>query len=180
MSAENQTIPLDRPEPWLGGWSVSYEELRGFFVRRVPCWQDAEDLAQQTFERLLRRTRGKPAELSRGFVFRVARNLLIDRARRTAACPYQLNDERELESRAASTVTPVDSLEASERLAAVRATIAALPPRSREVFILNRFEGMSYARIARQLGIAESTVEKHMIRAIAECRAGLERMENGP
>jgi RNA polymerase sigma-70 factor (ECF subfamily) len=44
--------------------------------------------------------------------------------------------------------------------------IAALPARTRDVFVLHRFEEMSGSRIAAALGLSVSAVEKHIMRAL--------------
>lgn len=174
MNSGSNTTSTTDPERLVDAVLPLYDELKGFFCRRLHCRHDADDLVQQTMERVLCRVCSGTVANPRGFVFRVARNLLIDRIRRETLCPWDLSDDVESERAEASGLTPADSLEAGERLCAVRGAIAALPPRCREVFILNRFEGLSYAAIARRLNIAESTVEKHMIRAIASCRAAVE------
>jgi len=153
----------------------SYAELRGFFRRRVVCSHEADDLTQETYARVLRWTPPRMIKEPRSALFRIARNLLVDRARRASRdCMETLNDKFEL--RATTGLTTTDSVEARERLALVRAAIEALPKRCREVFILSRFGGLSYAQIADHFGIAPSTVEKHMIRAIAACRDALKRV----
>ena len=48
-----------------------------------------------------------------------------------------------------------------------------LPERARTIFVLNRFEELSAAEIARRLGVSVSTVEKDMMRAIAHLKARL-------
>ncbi|MFP4069000.1 MAG: RNA polymerase sigma factor, partial [Opitutales bacterium] len=53
-----------------------YDELKGFFIRRLRCRHDADDLAQQTMERVLGWAGPGAVASPRGFVFRVARNLL--------------------------------------------------------------------------------------------------------
>jgi RNA polymerase sigma-70 factor (ECF subfamily) len=53
-----------------------------------------------------------------------------------------------------------------EALERVVEAIAGLPPRTREVFVLHRFEEITGARIAEQLGISESAVEKHIMKAL--------------
>ena len=56
---------------------------------------------------------------------------------------------------------------ARERLRIVEQAIDELPPRTREVFVLHRIEGMKYSEIARALDISVSAVEKNMARALA-------------
>lgn len=65
--------------------------------------------------------------------------------------------------------------EVRDELAVLRAAVANLPERCQQVFILSRFEGLSYAEIAERLQITTKTVENHMGRAILACRAALEK-----
>lgn len=62
---------------------------------------------------------------------------------------------------------------ALETLMAVDAALDALPARARQVFILSRFEGLTYSEIAAQLGVSVALVRKHMLRAAQACLAAL-------
>jgi RNA polymerase sigma-70 factor (ECF subfamily) len=53
-----------------------------------------------------------------------------------------------------------------EEALALNAALLELPARCREVLILHKFEGLSYAEIADQLGIAKNTVMVHMVKAL--------------
>jgi RNA polymerase sigma-70 factor, ECF subfamily len=66
-----------------------------------------------------------------------------------------------------------DSVAHHEALAAIRAAIAELPERTREVFLLNRDGGLSYREVAMRLGVTVKTVEFHMGRALASLRERL-------
>jgi RNA polymerase sigma factor (sigma-70 family) len=162
------------------GLAPHYEKLKGFFGRRVRCRQEAADLTQETFLRVLRSPQHDVIRHPARLLFHVARNLLIDRGRQRARQPeFELFSEESAGSEGAS---PARLVESRDRLALVQAAIAELPARCREVFILNRFGGCSYPEIARRLGLSPSTVEKHMIKALAACRAALaagERAEPG-
>lgn len=57
-----------------------------------------------------------------------------------------------------------------QELAAIPEAILALPPRCREVFLLNRSEGMSFVKIASHLHISERSVEKHVANALMALR----------
>ncbi len=66
-----------------------------------------------------------------------------------------------------------DALACHETIAAIRAAVAELPERTREVFLLNRDGGLSYREVAMRLGITVKTVEFHMGRALASLREQL-------
>ena len=67
-------------------------------------------------------------------------------------------------------------VDARQRLRAFAETIAALPPRCREAFVLSRFEGLANGEIAGRLGISRNMVEKHVMRALLACRATRSRL----
>lgn len=69
--------------------------------------------------------------------------------------------------------TSDDRVERDELLRALDAAVAALPSRSREVFVLHRVNGLSYADIAESLGISRKTVENLMGRTLQRLRRAL-------
>jgi RNA polymerase sigma factor (sigma-70 family) len=61
---------------------------------------------------------------------------------------------------------PDEELEIHERLARVRAGLNELSPRTREIFLMHRLDGLKYLEIADMLSISVSAVEKHVARAM--------------
>lgn len=49
----------------------------------------------------------------------------------------------------------------------LRDAVAELPERTQQIFRLNRLEGLTYAEVARRLGISDSSVQKHLAKALA-------------
>lgn len=140
--------------------------LWGFFEKRVRERSDLEDLVQEVFARLARRSDLGAIEQIEGYLFQTAANLLRDRARRLAV---RGGDPESFEEPAEQheDITPERVLQGKETLERVILALHELPERTRAVFILHRFEELRYQEIARRLGISMSTVEKHMMKAIA-------------
>jgi len=134
---------------------------------------DAEDVAQETIYRLWVRREdwAGGADPSLGLLYRIARNLAIDRhrARRSRARQLVLL-RREPEFRQ---VSPLDLAEEVELTTAVRAAIDALPSRRREIFSLSRFHSLSYREIAEVMGISVQTVANQMSVALTTLRKSL-------
>lgn len=135
--------------------------------------EDAQDLAQDCMERLMRYQAHAPAEL-RPLLYRIARNRLIDRGRSppidTAMPP---TPEDCIEEPACHAAGPLRQAESGQMLVLLRQALFRLPYRCREVYLLNRINGMSYAQIARHCGISAKTVEKHIARALQGLRKEL-------
>jgi len=132
------------------------QEIVGIAWRILRSIEDARDVAQDAFVRLVAEARGGVAiENARAWLRRVAVNLAINRLRRRPAPP-------------APAVARTD-----DRRAAIDRAVAELPERQRVVFLLRHEQGLPLAEIAEALGIAPSTAGVHLTRALAALRARL-------
>jgi len=150
-----------------------HRELLNFLTRQVNDRDAAADLVQESYVRVLgARASGQAVLDWRALLYRTARNLVIDRHRRSLHRQHdQLDDLHETEQPLAPVHLQPD--EALASLQAVRAyvrTIESLPPRCREAFALHVFDGWSQTQIATHMGVSVSMVEKHVVRGMLACR----------
>lgn len=147
--------------------------LLRYFRRHLHHEADAEDLAQEALMRLVRSP--TQVEHAESYVLRIASNLLRDRFRRERSHHAGLHDPLDDTLHELTSEEPgTDDVYASrERLARLLAALDELSPRCRQVFLLQRYEGMTYTAIARQLQVSVSAVEKHMMRALLHLQTRL-------
>ncbi|WP_211107279.1 sigma-70 family RNA polymerase sigma factor [Azospirillum thermophilum] len=151
--------------------------LLRFLVRRLGCRDRAADAAQEVYLRLLRFAGPGPVRHETSYLYTAAANVAADvaRARRAeekravADLPDCLPDP----AGAAEAVRPDDAAAARQRVRLMQAVVDELPPRCREVFLLNKVDGLSHGEIAQRLGISRNMVEKHIIKALLHCRRRL-------
>lgn len=139
---------------------------------RVGSSEDARDLVQDAFARLLGTDVERSVVRPEAFLARILRNLLIDRSRRLVTRAVHVPIEAETEP-----VVPASQaaeLEAADLHARYREAVATLPPRMREVFLLHRVEELAYREIAERLGIGIRTVEWHFAEAMLRLARALE------
>lgn len=146
--------------------------LTRYFLRRTASAADAEELVQELFLRLLRRADLFALENLDGYVFEAAANLVRDRARRHQARGGRHIDIADIET-AADDPSPEQVVDGRRRLDLMLAALDSLPPRTRTIVILRRFENLTYGQIADRLGISVSAVEKHMVRSMSALRSAL-------
>jgi RNA polymerase sigma-70 factor (ECF subfamily) len=124
--------------------------------------EDAEDLVQETYARVLGRPRLLRRDDDLGYLLRTLRNTFLtqrrDQGRRLR--PVPLPDEADLVADPRSP-QPHAALEAAELYAA----IAALPDDYRDVLVAVDVAGLSYGEAARALGIPDGTVMSRLYRA---------------
>lgn len=152
-------------------------ELLHFFRGRVSHAQDAADLAQESWSRLMRYRRGQTAVSLRRLLFAIARNVLSNHWRWRSL--HQIEEPTDFsEMDVASTAPDLErQWQARRYLAALETTVAALPPKCRTVFLLSRVEGLSNAEVAQRCGISVKMVEKHLAKAIVQCRVQVGDLE---
>lgn len=145
-------------------------ELQFHLTRIVNCPDIAADLAQESFIIFFREAQKQTIDHPRGFLFRVAKNLAYDhiKHRKVTENYVQTNDQALLPPNEFPSTEKLVSID--ERLAAITQILDELPLRTREIFVLNRVYGMTYAETAKELGISDSAVEKHMAKALLHCR----------
>lgn len=150
-------------------------ELEEYLSRRVRCAHTAADLTQEAFLRLAQQPVEAGAANARAYLYRIARNLAIDHFRqdeRRQTRPVPAEDLAGMPDEA----PPVERATASrQRLALLLRAVAELPPRTQEIFVLNRVEGLTHVEVARRLGISESSVQKHLARALGHA---MQRLKN--
>ena len=121
--------------------------------------EDAEDLVQETYARVLAKPRLLRKEDDLGYLLRALRNTFLLRKRTEGRRPRTQPFPEDLEP--AGGRSPQAELEARE----VFAAIAALPPDFRDVLVAVDVAGLSYDETARALRIAQGTVMSRLYRA---------------
>ncbi len=155
--------------------------LKRFIRRFLRAAPDVEDIAQETFLRAYAVERERPIEQPRSLLFRIAKHVALTQLTRKSR---QITDY--IEDSADSEVVLIehsaeDELIARQTLGLHCEAVAELTPKCREVYLLRKVHGLSHKEIAAQLGIAVSTVEKHLIKAVEQCDAYLQaRQEAAP
>ncbi len=137
---------------------------------RVRNDADAEDLTSEVFMRALRAIpRYEPRQAFLAWLYRIARNAVIDRARRARP---QVSFEEALDHSAADHVIDPDaSLATLSDRGVIRQAMAKLTPLQAEVVVLRFVEGFSTPEIAKIVGKREGTVRGIQFRALATLRA---------
>jgi RNA polymerase sigma factor (sigma-70 family) len=145
-------------------------------TRRTANAEDARDLVQEIFCRVASLAAGtnlQAIERPHAYLSRIATNLLRDRAKRASRRMQESHvpaDE--------ATLAGTDQqrfLETRDMLRRVETAVLRLRPKTREIFMAHRVEGLSYAEIAQRTGLSVKGVEKQMSKAIAALDRMLER-----
>jgi RNA polymerase sigma-70 factor (ECF subfamily) len=142
--------------------------LLRYFSRKVGP-DEAPDLTQEVFIRLLRSGAFERIEAPGAYLMRSARNLLIDRARRKMraqgiSCSFEDGRDAPVPPEQAWRIEEVDARRIYRR------AVLAMPRRTRRIFLMHRLTDKTYCEIAEELGIADKSVDYHMMRALAQCR----------
>lgn len=146
------------------------------FIRRN--WRNEDevnDLRQDVYAKIYSAARTELPAMTKAYLFSVARNHLINEARRAKIVSIDLISDLESYSVAVDNVTPVRNLLARDELRRVQNGLDRLPPRCRDVVFLRKVEGLSTKETAARLHVTVSTVEQqlmHGMRALTDFMLG--------
>ena len=159
--------------------------LRNFIRRRVIDQDEAEDILQDVFEELVEAWRlPEPIEQVGAWLFRVARNRIIDRFRKRKETPLPDHAEDDSEYRLDLALPSPDAGPEAAYARAVlldtlRAALDELPANQREVFIAHELDGRSFKEMAAATGIGIDTLLARKRYAVLHLRERLRSSWDG-
>jgi RNA polymerase sigma factor (sigma-70 family) len=161
---------------WFCGEVLPLERALTRFIRRN--WRteaDFMDLRQEVYERALGGARGGLPTHTAAYLFTVARNHLINRAKRARIVSFDLVADLEGLDLDIDLLATERHLSARDELRRAQAGLDNLPRRCREVVQLRKVEGLTTREVADRLGVGVDTVEKQMtlgMRALVDFMLG--------
>lgn len=140
-------------------------------LRIIPDENTAEDIAQEVFLDIWRKRRELDIHSSfKAYLRRAAANKSLNFLRDQK---IRWKDEEWMPEAEAQLLPPTDALESEDLQREIDLAIDRLPDRCRVVFVLSRFEEMSYDEIARELNISVKTVENQISKALKILRQAM-------
>lgn len=154
------------------GFDTLYQEHHQWLVkwisRRTFGLDNAQDLAQDTFIRLLERNHLPEGIRSpKAWLAKIAGNLMIDQARRQILERNYLSILVSLPE--AEQPSPDQQLQILALLEQIDGILNGLRAIEKQAFLMVRLDGMSYKGVAVQLNVSVSSVEKYIAKAMLNC-----------
>jgi len=137
------------------------------YIKNAPL---AEEITQDIFLQLWKHRAELPGIGNfPGYLHVITRNRTISELRKK----LDIFSDAGMEDVEEDLLNPVQQLEYRQLSEVLLRGIELLPPRRKQVFRMSRFEGMSYDKIAAELGISKGTVNEHMVEALLFLRSYL-------
>jgi RNA polymerase sigma factor (sigma-70 family) len=156
------------------------ERLKAFIRRRVADPGEAEDILQDVFFELVQAYRlPEPIEQVGAWLFRVARNRIIDRFRKKREEPLPPDDDTEDglgwldDSFSSEAGRPESAYSRKALLVAFQHALDELPDNQREVFLAHEFDGRSFKDLAAETGLNVNTLLSRKRAAVLHLRSRL-------
>jgi len=149
------------------------EALLRFLAARLHSHQEAKEVAQEAYVKLLNLDRHQAISYQRAFLFKIAANLAVDRIRgrerNVRARETGLFDElREAH-------TPEHEAAVEQEVEQLEKLIGELPAKCRQAFLLYKIQGLEFSEVAARMALSERMVRDYVVRAILFCRVGLDK-----
>jgi RNA polymerase sigma factor (sigma-70 family) len=178
MSLEHDPQPGSRHD-FAGFYRATLAPLRRYLARLTGNHSDAQEIAHDAYVRVYPAMQDKEIGRPQAFLYTTARHLALDRIRRRDRSPFWDVPAATGET----SLSPAPGVEsvvmAREEWGLMQQAVANLPPGCRQVLLLRTVERLSHEEIAARLGLARSSVEKHLMRAVRLLHEALRRQTAG-
>lgn len=145
-----------------------FHRLRKALLRRGRTNEEADDLIQEAFLRMQEYCeRGGQVRQTEGFLMRTVLRLASNARRDAHRELYSDQQVEDLVLLIDTSPTPDEVLAGDQCLEEMRDALDAASRRTRDIFFMQRLDGLSYAQIAQRMNLSISAVEKHMASALA-------------
>ena len=162
-----------QPAEIAGIYLQYHEELCRAVIKKFDVnYTEAEDVVQTAFIRYTEST--APVLNPRAFLYKVCANIAIDQIRRRDVQNGYARSVAEIEPESVGEIGPERQLEARQRLDIISRALCVMPDKRRKLLMMSRFDGLSYAEIARRVNLSETVVRKHIAKALAGCLCALQ------
>jgi RNA polymerase sigma-70 factor (ECF subfamily) len=159
------TAVSDERAIWLGRHVLPHEPaLRAWLQSRRIGGLEVDDVIQETYTRFITMETVSNIQNAKSYAFQTAASVVADHLRRKKVVSISSVTDLDYLGIMSDEPSPEDQLADRDELNRLAMALAALPDRVREVFTLRRVHGLSQREVAEKMGIAESTVEKHLSR----------------
>jgi RNA polymerase sigma factor (sigma-70 family) len=181
---QQQAAPFEKASvPTPAAVSQLFLEHNRMLVRyltlRLQSMQEAKEVAQESFARLLQLQQPGPPSLLRAYLFKIAINLAIDRLRHRKI-QRRAEEQPALWSELTATPDglgdPAEQLLAREQVEQLLGYLQELPSKCQRVFELHRLEGAPQHAVAVRMGFSERMVRRYVTYAMVYCHLRLQGM----
>jgi RNA polymerase sigma-70 factor (ECF subfamily) len=154
-----------------------HEALLRFLCARTRSMEEARDVAQEAYARLLALDRPGTVSYLEGYIWRIAGNIVTDRQRELAvraratqhlvpdAVPQYPSPERQWAAR--------------QRLALLERAMQELPEPTRTAFVLRIFDELPFEQVAARVSVDIRSAKRYVARALAHCQHVINEAEAG-
>lgn len=149
--------------------------LKSWLTRKLQSAFDANDIAQDTFLRVMSSETPSTIRDPRSLLCTIAKRVMVDLFRRNALEKAYLEMLALMPEGVAP--SPEERESQLETLQLVDSMLDGLNGKTREAFLLSQLDGLTYSEIAHKLGVSVSSVKKYVAKAVEHCL--LFRLEHG-
>jgi RNA polymerase sigma-70 factor (ECF subfamily) len=152
--------------------------LRAFFSRRTGRRQEAAELTQEVYARMLRVPDMDAIQNPEAYLYVVAGNLAREHAIQEHRVSRALDvDDPIVQEQLAELPLVASDLDTQTRIRRLRQVLRELSPKCRAAVALQYWQGLSYEEIGQQLDVSPHMVKKYLSQALAHCRRRMARLK---